>query len=387
MKWGVRRYQNVNGTYTAAGLKRYKKDQKQYKKEQAKYDEDRLKAANQKSKSKRVQTLEAKYKSQGMTDEEAAVAAYRRARTEKILAVALGTAVVVGASYGAYKLYKHNVDQTIRSGSTLQNISTNSSKGVADAFYASTNSKDNATYRGLYGETLHQRGGTVYETKIKALKDLRVASPKNAEREFANLMAKDKDFKKYVNDLAVSAQFQGGSPGQLKVAQKAYKSLQRGKIDKNVYEMFNINGMVYNSASPKANQMRQRFMDALKSKGYDAVGDVNDRKYSGYGTKNPLIILDNSTKLRVFTRRAVGDAELNRAYNSAYTKLVRKASAKAVASTLAKGAAGIAVGGTIVSKINERSTNARRQQVVNAYKQEHPNSKLSDKQILDIFYE
>ena len=38
MKWGVRRYQNYDGTYTQAGLKRYNRSMENYEKKKAEYD-------------------------------------------------------------------------------------------------------------------------------------------------------------------------------------------------------------------------------------------------------------------------------------------------------------------------------------------------------------
>ena len=39
MKWGVRRYQNYDGTYTAAGLRHYKNAEETYDKANTKYKE------------------------------------------------------------------------------------------------------------------------------------------------------------------------------------------------------------------------------------------------------------------------------------------------------------------------------------------------------------
>lgn len=30
----------------------------------------------------------------------------------------------------------------------------------------------------------------------------------------------------------------------------------------------------------------------LKKKGYDGILDLNDKKYSGYGAKNPVVLFD-----------------------------------------------------------------------------------------------
>lgn len=151
MRWGVRRFQNSDGSLTPAGRKRYdvdidkaKERVKSAKKEETKasiaynkatagglvYNKkatDALTKASNKvrytkelvgyekakqklnsetgNKSKHRLKLEAEYKSKGMSDEEAAVAAYKRTKTEKIIAATAGVAVTVAAAYVAYKHY------------------------------------------------------------------------------------------------------------------------------------------------------------------------------------------------------------------------------------------------------------------------------------------
>lgn len=123
-------------------------------------------------------------------------------------------------------------------------------------------------------------------------------------------------------------------------------------------------------------------MDALKAKGYDAVGDINDRKYSGYGTKNPLILLGDTAKLAVNSRRELGTDEVNKAYDKAYDKLLTKAYAKAATGLAAQ----IAVGVAATKAASKAETALKRQEIVDQYKREHPNSQLSNKQILDNYY-
>lgn len=131
MKWGVRRYENYNGTLTAAGKKRYGSDvesavqkqkaakntvqkaSKRYAKTYSAKDAAELQKANAKlswanrqvknekikekldsetSKSKHRQKLEDEYVKKGMTQEEAAIAAYKRDRTEKAVTAVAGLA-------------------------------------------------------------------------------------------------------------------------------------------------------------------------------------------------------------------------------------------------------------------------------------------------------
>ena len=93
--------------------------------------------AETKEKSKHRLKLEEEYRSKGMSEEEAAVAAYKRMRTEKIIAATAGVTIAAATAYVAYKHYDKTVDKFIKAGTELQNMSGNSNKGVSDAFYFS----------------------------------------------------------------------------------------------------------------------------------------------------------------------------------------------------------------------------------------------------------
>lgn len=80
MKWGVRRYQNEDGTLTPAGLKRQEKFDKEFK--------------------------TAKKLDPNATDEEATELANRRLRLKKYLKIGLGVTAGVLVAYGGYKLYQ-----------------------------------------------------------------------------------------------------------------------------------------------------------------------------------------------------------------------------------------------------------------------------------------
>lgn len=80
MKWGVRRYQNEDGTLTPAGLKRQAKFDKEFK--------------------------TAKKLDPTATDEEATDLANRRLRLKKYLKIGLGITAGVLVAYGGYKLYQ-----------------------------------------------------------------------------------------------------------------------------------------------------------------------------------------------------------------------------------------------------------------------------------------
>ena len=81
MKWGVRRYQNKDGTLTPAGKKRYNRDDR--------------------PKSKHRLKLEENYHRKGMSQQDAEDAASKRIKLEKILAITAGVTVAAATAYVA----------------------------------------------------------------------------------------------------------------------------------------------------------------------------------------------------------------------------------------------------------------------------------------------
>lgn len=424
MKWGVRRYQNSDGTLTAAGKKRYGDAEKEvsnylnakenYKKAVTKYGspsnnistkirayyklksaskqlsyaktdlkdaEYRKKLSEQKNKSKRQISLESEYAKNGFTKEEAELAAYKRVRTERAIAIAGGLTVAAVGAYVAYKHYDKVADRIIKGNTLLQNISTNSDKGVSDAFYASFGKHDNNRYLGVYGKTLQDRvnfgfGDGVYKTNIK-IDDpgLRVASPKSASKILENTMAKDPSFSKNVEKMLSEWENQPLGNAQKRVFEKAKSSLNKGKVNDKVYEAVNI-ALVDHGKNGQ--ELSSKFYQALKSAGYDAIRDVNDYKYSGYGARNPLIIFNGSEKSSVSSITKLDSQKIGSQFIKEYKKMVAEQVVKAYAPYGAV-EVGTLLGGTVVSNVAKEK---RDMQYVREYRKEHPNSKLTDKEII-----
>lgn len=426
MRWGVRRFQNKDGSLTNAGKKRYdvdiegaksrvkeaklneKKAIKSYNRQTgygmiynqkaidevndsakktrwAKQDLESEKIKQKlnnetKEKSSRRLKLEQQYMDKGMSKEEAEIAAYKRVKTEKILAVSAGVAVASAAAYVAYKQYDKTVDKVLKSGTTLQNISSDSNKGVSDAFYASLNKSDNTKYRGIYGNTIKSTGKDVYETKIKATKDLNMASQKSARNALNELLNEDPQFRKsfdaqlrsWKESTDIGKMFGNATPGQARVMKKASESYKNGKIDSNVYDAFNT--MLADHTNSNARYVSEKFYDKLKSKGYDAILDINDKKNSGYHSKKPIIVFNGASKLSVDSIRQVGSSEIENAKEKGYMDIMVKSLAPQVAATGMGVAAGM-LGSKYSSSKND-------DKIVREYIKEHPNTKLSYKEIL-----
>lgn len=328
MRWGVRRFQNKDGSLTPAGKKRYydtpelnrqkadmkstkavrdasqrdynrasnrysnvptaknlkavRETQKKYLADNATYQHAKLKYQTNKEaariqdkgiefkkKSKHRLDLEEKYKKLGMDDKQAEAAANNRIKVERALAATAAIAVTAAAAYTANKVLKDRIDGVIKAGETLQRIEMQDTGGkLHDSFYVAKGEHDMKRYYNLLGATRQKQTGEAYVMKLMASKDVKVASKDKCRKAFRELYDSDPEFRKSVQKYV---------PGI-------------GAWSKNKqYDLFNqaLVGMQYKGPD-------KTFYEKLKSAGYGAIQDINDMKYSGYAARNPLIVFDNS---------------------------------------------------------------------------------------------
>lgn len=388
MKWGVRRYQNEDGSLTSLGKKRDKmlSDRKTAKRHsttsnmvKAEYScrefEDaktRLKLENQKKKSKRQQDLEKKYIDQGFAKDEAEIKAYNRAKTETILKVAGGIALASAAAYVAYKHYDKVTDRVFEKGSEIGRLTNDGSEPTNRAFYGFVNKHDKDRYEGLYGKTLGANG-TVYRKAMRAAGDINIASPESARKVLKNMFDTDKQsfdaFKKRIDEMA-SVVPPTTKQGQL--WQKAKRELDSGKIGDNTYKAFNTALVLHTKEQQPIND---KFYSALKKAGYGAIRDVNDKENSGYFARNPLIVFDTD-KINVEGFTKLGNDHID--------SMFAKEQGKIAAHTLANqyGPIGAAFATSIgAMKLVKRSNETK---FVENYRKRHPESTLSNNEILKM---
>ena len=388
MKWGVRRYQNEDGSLTSLGKKRDKmlSDRKTAKKHsttsnmvKAEYSrrefEDaktRLKLENQKKKSKRQQDLEKKYIDQGFAKDEAEIKAYNRAKTETILKVAGGIALASAAAYVAYKHYDKVTDRVFEKGSEIGRLTNNGSEPTNRAFYGFVNKHDKDRYEGLYGKTLGANG-PVYRKAMRAAGDINVASPESARKVLKNMFDTDKQsfdvFKKNIDAMTSAVP---PTTKQGKLWRKAKQELDSGKIGDNTYKAFNTTLVLHTKEQQPIND---KFYSAMKKAGYGAIRDVNDKENSGYFAKNPLIVFDTD-KINVEGFTKLGNDHID--------SMFAKEQGKIAAHTLANqyGPIGAAFATSIgAMKLVKRSNETK---FVENYRKRHPESTLSNNEILKM---
>lgn len=282
-KWGVRRYQFADGSVTPAGAKRY------YVKQSS-------------STVKRTTSL-ASMKVKELTN---------TARTQ-----------ITGKQY---------VDTYLKKGTTFSRIQT--SKDFENfAFYATYKKADSDKYMGLFGKNLTSRANAaakqaekqanasgseadaakakelrttsdnmkVYQLKISATNKLRVPSDENAGHITANLL-KDKEFKKNVEASIADSKEKMRRGQQQLLFKQAQNALNKdpSRMTKSekvaVYKALNLSLTNHNDYEVAA---QNRFYSELKKKGYNALLDYNDKEYSSYHAKRPMIVFDtDSVKLQ-----------------------------------------------------------------------------------------
>lgn len=370
MKWGVRRFQNQNGTLTSAGRKRYADDPRVKKSKDA-YDEARsirkaaskaydkaytkvsligtsknvrelkkaskeLDSANKKyakakfdykteketariadkgitfdNKSKHRQKLESKYQEMGLSKEQAEAAANNRIKTERLLAASAAVTVTACAAYYMHSKHKTKVDGIIKSGENLQRIEMQDTNGkLHDVFYTSKGEHDNKRYAGLLGATRKKQTGHAYMMELEASKDIKVASQDKAAKIFGALYKNDPDFRSKVEEHT-KQHFNGAN----KV--KDINNLSDRNIRK-MYENFNANILHIKDSGSGADE---KFFNKMKQAGYGAIQDINDMKYSGYNAKNPLIVFGNSHNIMVKSMTEM-KGDLDKAANKEQIKIV-----------------------------------------------------------------
>lgn len=408
MRWGIRRFQNPDGSLTKAGIRRYgdkspyevktsdgdtfrvskgsknnyntrsSKVTKTWGQHNKEVDDAKANKQSNKPKSKYRQNLEAKYRAMGYDEKHAAERAAKRIKTEKIIAATAGLTIAAASAYVIKHRIEEKSDHIIKSGKTLQRVATSDDINFDRALYMAGNKSDKAKYAGIYGRQLRAQGaaeGAVKAFGIKATKDLKVVSNDKARDTFVELYKTNPEFKKlydnqtqtirtlidhnYINDPRYAG---------------VYKKLRVGMSDKvlrkNGYDSFNR--QLTDNQTEDARRINKIFYDALKSKGYDAVADLNDRKYSGYKAKSATIVFGGKGKMEVSAVKKLSDQEINNKYVKGMAMLSAPELAKAGA---------LYVATPMMASMTVNHIRAEK------YRDEHPNTELTDKEIIKMLNE
>lgn len=272
MKWGVRRYQNKDGSLTEAGKKRYS----------------------------------GKTESESESD-----ADVRKRKIAKRIAIGAGVAAMTLAVAGGVYAYKKNSylssidiksiqrgkyavdnlsnDTVIPKGSTIFRTSTHSSLR-SDLTYASITRDDRNRYIARLGEMYS--GKNLYQMKLKTVTDVKIPSEKKQFDMFVDLLTNDEKFSK-----ALAHNPHGMTPklfGDRKAAEVWASNYH--------YENFITRAINLGTHHDKDGTL-SRYADYVKRSGYRGLIDVND---IGTTAKKPVIIFDTDDNLLVESAKKLG---------------------------------------------------------------------------------
>lgn len=217
-------------------------------------------------------------------------------------------------------------------------------------------------------------GGPVYEKAIKVSGNVKVASPKSAQKVMSRMLDENPEMKKYITDK-INSNAENTLFLQPKAAlafRKASRELKSGKTGEATYKALNIMLVDHSEDQQK---VTNKFYSMLKDAGYGAVRDVNDKELSGFGSKNPLIIFDTS-KVNVKNVTELGNEYINKNYKAEMGKVVTRQMAGSYGR---QGAAFAAAFGGL--KLHSEAKNNR---YVEQYRKDHPDTKLSANEILKM---
>lgn len=341
MKWGVRRWQNKDGSLTPAGYDHYgygqpgrgssrsstsssngqiadrAADLRKYR--QSLSEKTTLNKTSDQSTQKPLTLQEKNYskeyqKKYGLTKEEADEAARRKTKVYRNVAIGAATAAAVGVGiYFAVKYGREHADNLIRSGTTLQTVSDYADRiDYGTAFYTASNKFDKIKYVGLFGKTnkLFNPGDYKLILKANVAKDIKVAGIDNGKKVYNELLLNNKDFKDSIMRT-------------LNNDRHGFKILSDKKTG---YNLFNQQFLVNNSGDNSDIINAQKiFYNTLKQKGYGAVADVNDRALNGFKTHAHIVFdRDNLEKY-------VDSLGVKVSYDSITEKQYNKARKQAIA--------------------------------------------------------
>ena len=251
---------------------------------------------------------------------------------------------------------KQYVDTYLKKGTTFSRIQT-SEEFENFAFYATYKKQDSDKYMGLFGKNLTSRAAAeakraekkaeesgseediltakalrdkadnmkVYQLKIESTNKLKVPSDENAGYITANLL-KEKEFKDNVVASIADSKEKMRRPTQQVLFRQAQNALNKepSRMTKSekiaVYKALNL---ALTNHNPQEIAAQNRFYGELKKKGYNALLDYNDKEYSSYHAKRPMIVFDtDSVRLQSVTQ--TNPKVVNKLYKKYNAERMRK---------------------------------------------------------------
>lgn len=270
MKWGVRRFQNKDGSYTNAGKRRRKFAD-------TKTGLNKELSEDGKKKSQHRILLENKYRKEGYSKEEAVAAAERRIKIEKAVAITAGVTVVAATAYVARNKYlADHCDQILKAGTQFHNLDRSANPRPGEHLYVNYRKNDVNYFRGHFAinKMRTSETGNAFNHVVTAKEDVKIPSLKTRQSTFKQLFDNDPEFRAAFNKHSRSGEGNMSS-------KKVYKKMWQKFGDKD---------------DPEFNVAKRKYFDALRKKGYEAIVDEWDTSPGVFRSDAPLILLNTSSK-------------------------------------------------------------------------------------------
>lgn len=251
MRWGVRRYQNKDGTLTQAGKKRLDKIYNRAKKE---IDTDH------EQRSQRLAKVRAE---SGLTDND---------------------------NYAV-----------IAKGTEINRISNSDKEKLGRPTYVSTSWDDfvsytNSAVEGMLEFDPYETGGTIYGYKLSAIKDIKIAKGKEVVDYILKNKGSTELAKQYIEIVREHPGFSSVAFSKPDALSKRDFAYANGYLAKGKEEVQTL----IRSSFIHDKDFRDKMFDEFKRRGYDAIEDVEDSSYLyDYGRDTPTVILDPSKSMKI----------------------------------------------------------------------------------------
>ena len=180
-------------------------------------------------------------------------------------------------------------------------------------FYATHTGHDANFYKAVYGKSLKRRSSDnpqIYSVTLKCKEKLSIPSDETCQKVCGELLKDEAYRNNYIQSIE-NTKKDLIRPTQHKVLNQALYDVSKDRYDtKDVYHALNMTLVNHSSHS---NATADAFYDELKRMGYTALIDTNDKKYSSYHAKEPVIVFDPTiVKLQAVSK--LSDDEINKTY-------------------------------------------------------------------------
>lgn len=252
MKWGIRRYQNKDGTLTAEGRKHYGSNSSIYSKGSKFYRISTRKEESEKNNYKYVSKLE--------------------------------------------------TDRNYYKGIYAQDIMFDPNKYTRES-YAKAKLKDVV-------DDYKKSGYNLYELTYEAKRDIVSPNKKTRVKVFSEMIENDPTLVKKIHDDLIRDKFFGKNPEQREEINKVLTITKDVKLsdiqkDKRAFQLFS-------ASLNNSDEIRNKYFDILKEYGFNAIVDDND---AGEITRKPMIIIEPADVIQLVEAKELMAKDIAEAYN------------------------------------------------------------------------